>query len=97
MERLITMPKQFKLMILVNILLSLLFIAFNFMYNSLVTGDIRAIWSPLSITFYNVRSFGDVGLAYPNFAFYFFLVLMIVNVYFILRLQRSKETKPNPL
>jgi hypothetical protein len=89
------MPKQFNLMLLVNVLLSLLFVAFNFMYSSLSTGDHRALWGPLSITFYNVRSFADIGLTYPNFAFYFFWVLMIVNVYFIFRLQRSKETKQN--
>ncbi len=79
-------------MIFVNILLGLLFIAFNFIYSSLATGDHRALWSPLWLTFYNTRAIGDIGAEYPNFAFYFFWVLMIVNVYFISRL-RSSETR----
>jgi hypothetical protein len=85
-------------MIFVNILLSLLFIAFNFMYSSIATGDHLAQWSPLWLTFYNIRAIidlgGDLGAQYPNFAFYFFWVSTIVNIYFLFKLQRSKETKP---
>lgn len=92
----VAMPKQFKLMIFVNALLGLLFVAFNFLYSSLATGDHRALWSPLSLTFYNVHSIGDIGLSYPNFAFYFFWILMIINLYFIFKLQQSKETKQTP-
>jgi|WetSurSiteA1Bulk_404760.scaffolds.fasta_scaffold219338_2 hypothetical protein len=90
------MNKQFKLMIFVNILLGLLFVAFNFMYSNLATGEHRGLWGSLWITFYNIHSVGDIGVQYPNFAFYFFWVLMIVNVYFVYRLQRSKETKQTP-
>ena len=90
------MPKQFKLIIFVNILLSLLFVAFNFIYSSLATGDHHALWSPLWLTFYNYRVVGDIGALYPNFAFYFFWISTIINMYFILRVQRSKETKRNP-
>ena len=92
------MDKQFKLMIFVNILLGLLFVAFNFIYSSLATGDHRALWSPLSLTFYNIRAavtIGDIGAQYPNFAFYFFWISTIINIYFIFRLQKSKETKQN--
>ena len=90
------MTKQSKLMIFVNILLSLLFVAFNFVYGSLASGGHRALWIPLELAFYNTRAaatIGDFGAAYPNFAFYLFWILRTVNVYFILRLQRSNETK----
>jgi hypothetical protein len=90
------MDKQFKLMIFIDGLLGNLFVVFNFLYSSLANGDHRALWSPLSLTFYNVHSIGDVGLSYPNFAFYFFWILMIVNLYFIFKLQQSKETKQSP-
>jgi hypothetical protein len=32
----------------------------------------------------------------PNFPFYVFLVFLVVNTYFIIKLQRDKETKQNP-
>jgi hypothetical protein len=89
------MSRQLMLMILANIFLSLLFVAFNFIYSSLATGVHYAVWSPLWLTFYNAQAaatIGDLGLREPNFSFYFFWVSTIVNVYFLYRLQRSKET-----
>jgi hypothetical protein len=95
------MIKQYKIMIFVNILLGLLFIASNLIYDYF--GNMpshHAIWSPLWLTFYNYQFAetigGEIGVLEPNFSFYFFWVLMAVNVYFIVRLQRSKETKQNP-
>jgi len=35
-------------------------------------------------------------LPLPNFPFYVFLFFLIINAYFIIKLQRSKETKQNP-
>jgi hypothetical protein len=35
-------------------------------------------------------------LPLPNFPFYVFMFSLIVNIYFIIKLQRSKETKQNP-
>jgi hypothetical protein len=34
--------------------------------------------------------------AIPNFPFYVFVVFLLVNAYFIIKLQRDKETKQNP-
>jgi hypothetical protein len=92
------MSRQFKLMILVNALLGFLFIAMNLIY---VFGRGRPsdiLWSPLWLTFYDsqaLRTIGDLGLQIPNFSFYFFWISIIINVYFLYRLQRSKETKQN--
>ena len=91
------MIKQYKLMIFVNILLAFLFIAVNLIYNYF--DSIRPtviVWSPFWLTFYNPQAaatIGDVGSPEPNFSFYFFWALLLANVYFIVRLQRSKETK----
>jgi hypothetical protein len=94
------MVKQYKIMIFVNILLGLLFIASNFIYDYF--GNMpshRALWSPLWLTFYNYQFAasigGEIGVPEPNFSFYFFWVLMIANIYFIVRFQKSRETKPN--
>jgi hypothetical protein len=64
------------------------------MFYFFATGDHQALWSPLWLTFYNIRAaatIGDIGVAYPNFAFYFFWISTIVNLYFIIKIQRSKE------
>jgi hypothetical protein len=93
------MMKQFKIMILVNALMGSLFIVFNIIYDYFANMPTNhALWSPLWLRFYNyviAAQFGDVGVQEPNFSFYFFWTLLLINVYFIIRLQRSKETKPN--
>jgi len=88
--------RQFKLMLLVNAFLGFLFIITNFIYDYF--GNMpshHALWSPLSIIFYNY-TFPSIGAVEPNFSFYFFWVLMIVNMYFLFRLQKSNQTKQNP-
>jgi hypothetical protein len=92
------MPKQYKLMIFVNSLLGFFFVVSNLVYDYF--GNMpshHTLWSPLWLTFYNyvfAEQFGgDAGSQEPNFSFYFFWALLLVNVYFIFRLQRSKETK----
>jgi hypothetical protein len=91
------MARQFKLMILVNVLLGFFFVVFNLIYDNMPSH--YALWSPLWLTFLNsmkVAQFGmDIGLQEPNFSFYFFWAVLLVNVYFIVRLGRSKETKQN--
>ena len=87
------MPKQFKLMIYVNVLLGFFFVVSNLVYDYF--GNMQshyALWSPLWMTFYN-SNIVDLGAQEPNFSFYFFWALLLINVYFIVRLQRSKETK----
>ena len=92
------MIKQYKLMIFVNILLGLLFLVVNYVYYYFARFDGHGIlWSPLWLTFYNFSPIvDDVGAQEPNFSFYFFWILMVVNVYFIYLLQKSKEPKPTP-
>jgi len=94
------MPKQFKLMILANVLLGFLFVVFNLIYAYFGnTHPSNTLWSPLWLTFYNYEyaaQFGHfLGVQEPNFSFYFFWAVLLVNVYFIVRLQRSKEKKQN--
>jgi hypothetical protein len=91
------MPKQFKIMILVNALMGSLFIVFNIIYDYFANMPTpQALWSPLWLHFYNAviaAQTGDVGVQEPNFSFYFFWALLLINVYFIIRLQRSTEAK----
>jgi hypothetical protein len=90
------MPKQFKLMIFVDVLLGFFFVVSNLVYNYFGNMPFHeALWSPLWLTFYNTGVF-EIGAQEPNFSFYFFWALLLVNIYFIVRLQRSKETKQNP-
>jgi len=89
------MNEQSKLMIFVNIILGFIFIGINLIINYF--GSIRPtdiLWSPLWLTFYNAR-IEDLGAQEPNFIFYFFWVPLIINMYFIYLLQKSKETKQN--
>ena len=91
------MIKQYKLMIFANILLGLLFLVVNYIYYYFATNfeGHGVLWSPLWLTYYNFR-IESLGSPEPNFSFYFFWILMIVNVYFIYSLQKSKETKQTP-
>jgi hypothetical protein len=88
---------KFKTMLFINGLLSFLFVVFNFIYyyfgNRVLT---NIVWSPLWLTFYNrqvAAQLGDVGLTLPNFSFYFFWILLAVNVYFLFRLHRVQVKK----
>ena len=91
--------RQLKLMILANIILGLLFIASNFVFDYF--GNMpshHALWSPMWLTFYNyvfAAQFGDIGAQIPNFSFYFFWASIAVNLYFIIKLGRGRETKQN--
>ncbi len=89
------MSKQFKWMITVNVLLGLAFIVTNLIYDYFGNApSFQALWSPLWLTFYNYKVasiFGDIGAQHPNFSFYFFWVLLFINVYFLFTLQRSKQ------
>ena len=89
------MLRPVKFMILVNVLLGISFIVSNLFYAyfaSIRPTDI--LWSPLWLTFYNAQAaatIGDVGHPEPNFGFYFFWALMLVNVYFLIALGRQKN------
>ncbi len=85
---------QVKMMILVDILLVFLFVVSNLIY--LYFGSLRPtdiLWSPLYLTFYNSQAaatIGDVGAQEPNFSFYFFWALLLVNVYFLIVLGKKR-------
>jgi hypothetical protein len=88
------MSTQVKQMILVNVLLGILFVVCNLIYayfGSIKPTDI--LWSPLWLTFYNSHAaaiIGDLGVPEPNFSFYFFWALLLINVYFLIRLSKKR-------
>jgi hypothetical protein len=92
------MSRQFKLMILVNIMLAASFLICNYVYFYFVNrfDGHAALWSPISLTFINMKEINDVGstigVPEPNFSFYFFWIVMVFNVYFLYRLQKSANT-----
>jgi hypothetical protein len=98
--------KQFKQMIFVNILLILLFLIANYaMWNIVDIYPIlgNTIMNPINVI---VSMWGEVvdgeihradGMGImPNFPFWLFFISTAVNIYFITKLQRSKETKQPP-
>jgi hypothetical protein len=101
------MPKQFKLMIFVNFLLILFFVLAEFGIGNELNSypnDLRYIrWSPFVIQDVHAGAFingnwvavGATTLTI-NFPFWLFFVAMAVNLYFMFKLQRSKETKQPP-
>ena len=94
------MSRQFKLMISVKhcarCIFSYLQLCLIFYFINRFDGH-AALWSPLSLTFVNMKEISDVGstigVLEPNFSFYFFWVVMVVNIYFLYRLQKSANTK----
>jgi hypothetical protein len=90
------MPRQFKLMIIVNILFGLLFVGFNFLFAFIGNVSHTTGWTPLWLTIYDYHTYSINGVVIPNFSFYFFWALLLANVYFMFRLQRGKETKQTP-
>ena len=93
------MSKQFKLMILANVVLAASFLICNYVYFYFINrfDGHAALWSPLWLTFTNVdeiRTVGHtIGVPEPNFSFYFFWVLMAANVYFLFRQQKISDLK----
>jgi hypothetical protein len=96
------MSKQFKLMIMVNALLIFLFLIANYALWNMVNSNTHlghTVMNPLNVI---ESMWGDVveGEIYridgmgimPNFPFWLFFVAIAINMYFIFRLQRTKET-----
>jgi hypothetical protein len=86
-------------MILANVLLGLLFVVSNFVFDYFANmPSHHALWSPLWLTFINYQAaatVGDIGVQEPNFSFYFFWASTAANLYFIVKLGRNKEAKKN--
>ncbi len=86
------MSKQLKLMILVNIILALVYVSLNLAYYFYGYRVGHAVqWTPLWLRFYNYQSLTDIGIQIPNFTFYLFWIVIAVNLYFIIKLERSKQ------
>jgi hypothetical protein len=87
------MLKIAKYAIINNVILGFSFVVSNLIYSYF--GNMpshQTLWNPLWLTFYNVGpAADDTGAREPNFSFYFFWVLLIVNLYFIIKL--SSESK----
>jgi hypothetical protein len=87
------MQQQVKLMILVNVVLGVLFVATNFAYvyfSSIKPTTI--VWNTFWLTFYNRNPIDiDVGAREPNFSFYFFWALLLINICFLIVIGRKKQ------
>jgi hypothetical protein len=87
------MQSQIKYMLAVNAVFAVAFIVANLFYvyfSGLHPTTI--IWSPLQLTWYNPQAaatIGDVGSAEPNFSFYFFWALLLINGCFLIKLGRK--------
>ena len=99
------MLRQLRTVIIVNLILILFFILVNYgiwnMYNH--QGLTYSWWNPLTIqidhagTIINGQFIPTCGTTIsPNYIFILFFVSTAANLYFIIKLQRSKETKQNP-
>ncbi len=99
------MLKQAKFMILINVFLGFSFVLGNFALwdrvNYWVLVDVASKWSPFfvsSIYLGPPATPSNPAFYQPlfNYPFLLFWVLFALNLYFIITLGRSKETKQNP-
>ncbi len=93
------MQRQFKLMILVNGLLVFLYVFSNWAeYSIMAIGSFHddVTIQPYFPFYFTVTRFnvGFSAILFLNYPLTIFLTAMLVNLYFIFRLQRSKETRP---
>ena len=94
------MSKQFKLIILANVMLALLYVVSSYIIyvdiNQWSKWNIASIWTPILVTPYHIPNTPQVqmpvGSAW-NLPFMLFWVILAVNLYFIIKLQKSKETQ----
>ena len=91
-----------KYAIVINIFLSLLFVMSSYFIwtevNQWSAWNVASKWSPILITAYHIPDTPQVQMPMGplwNFPFILFWVILVVNLYYIVTLQRSKETKPN--
>jgi hypothetical protein len=91
-----------KVMILVNVLLSLLYVYSSYEVwnnvNNWSNDNVASNWAPTLISPHFISSVIIPPMVYTslvNTPFILFWIIFAVNLYFILELQRSKETKQN--
>jgi hypothetical protein len=94
------MLKLVKYAVVANIVLSLLYVVSSYVIwmdlNQWRNWNIASNWSPILITPYRIPDTPTVQMpVFPllNFPFILFWVILAVNLYFIVKLQKSKETK----
>ena len=85
-----------------DVLVGLLFVLSNYFIwvevGRWTVWNIASKWSPILITAYRIPNAPTVLMPVGpllNLPFILFWVMFAVNLYFIIRLQRSKETKSN--
>jgi hypothetical protein len=93
------MSKLVKYAIITNVVLGLLYV-FSSLYlwdrvNSWLGGGSGSMWSAFQITLYPLsENWHMVPITpIPNFPFWLFWVTIAINIYFIIKLQSSKEAK----
>jgi hypothetical protein len=97
------MLKIVKYAIVINIILCLLFIYFNFSLWGEVNAEypilIPSHWSPLGITAPHYVILNDNSIAivqglysYFNYPFWIFFVLLAVNLYFVIKIAKTKAS-----
>ena len=90
------MHKIAKYAIVVNVILSLLFVVSNFAFAYFNKPPDKIImWSPLQLNLYDIQALmaGGLVVGVPNFSFYFFWASVAINLYFIVKL--SREARQN--
>jgi len=101
------MSRPFRTIIIINSLLVLLFIAVNYGIWSQFNSNGNALgfsrWNPFWITdihsgvLVNGNWMALSGMViFPNFPFWLFFISTAINLYFVYKLTKDKETKPNP-
>ena len=96
----------FRSIVIVNVVLVLLFVVANYGIWTMVNSNNHLDYTTMNPINVIESMWGDVvdGKIYridgmgilPNFPFWIFFIAIAVNLYFIYRLQRSKETKQTP-
>ena len=96
------MLRKVKLIILVNMLLCFLFVVFDYgevlSINKWSTaGPVNVNWNPIEMSVVPISNppIPGMGVIF-NFPLILFFVATILNLYFIVKLQSSRETKQNP-
>jgi len=90
------MSKLVKYAIITNVVLSLLFVFSNlyvwYTVNRWLSGGSGSLWSAFQITLYPISENAmSPIIPVDNFPFWLFWVTIAINMYFIIRLQSSKE------
>jgi hypothetical protein len=104
------MSRQLKIIVLVNIVIAVLFCHFNYGNWTLLNDErvglpIKSEWGPIWIHMQPRTSMiarepnqmpDFTSVLFPNYPLMLFWLSTILNLYFIIKLQRSKETIPQP-